>query len=487
MKNMTRFLPGFTHILCGRPPKSALAQLKPKLAHLRESTLSELSDLFDRWIPLGVLQPKSEKENSRERVYSLRTTFWGFLFQVLSPQTACREVVRKVQSYCSERELNLPSSSTSAYCQARQRIGIEDLQKIGEEVSEQIHKEVRQAQRWKGHEVRVIDGTGISMPDTEQNQRAFPQPGGQKEGCGFPVMLLVGCFCLASGALLHCVETTLKNHESGILRKFVGYLKKAEVVLCDRGYCSYANLGLLLNHQMDAVMRLHQRRKCDFRSGQTLGRYDRLVTWKKPQRQHGFSPEEWAQLPAELTLRMVRFFVQIKGFRTRKIDLVTTFTDPLQYTVEDLADLYFRRWSVELFFRDIKTTMKMETVRCLTPEMVRKEIQLFFIAYNLIRALMQHAATLYQRDLHRLSFKSTVDTVRQYCTALNATRKQPRKQQRIIDEMVLIIAEETVPLREHRSEPRAVKRRPKPYQLLTKPRGKMKVSRSRRNKGKNRR
>ncbi len=292
---------------------------------------------------------------------------------------------------------------------------------------------------------------------------------------------------MASGALLHCVETTLKNHESGILRKFVGYLKKAEVVLCDRGYCSYANLGLLLNHQMDAVMRLHQRRKCDFRSGQTLGRYDRLVTWKKPQRQHGFSPEEWAQLPAELTLRMVRFFVQIKGFRTRKIDLVTTFTDPLQYTVEDLADLYFRRWSVELFFRDIKTTMKMETVRCLTPEMVRKEIQLFFIAYNLIRALMQHAATLYQRDLHRLSFKSTVDTVRQYCTALNATRKQPRKQQRIIDEMVLIIAEETVPLREHRSEPRAVKRRPKPYQLLTKPRGKMKVSRSRRNKGKNRR
>ena len=143
MKNMTRFLPGFNHILCGRPPKSALAQLKQKLAHLRESTLSELSDLFDRWIPLGVLQPKSEKENSRERVYSLRTTFWGFLFQVLSPQTACREVVRKVQSYCSERELNLPSSSTSAYCQARQRIGIEDLQKIGEEVSEQIHKEVR--------------------------------------------------------------------------------------------------------------------------------------------------------------------------------------------------------------------------------------------------------------------------------------------------------------------------------------------------------
>ena len=162
---------------------------------------------------------------------------------------------------------------------------------------------------------------------------------------------------------------------------------------------------------------------------------------------------------------------------------MTTFTDPLQYTVEDLAELYYRRWSVELRFRDIKTTMKMETVRCLTPEMVRKEVQMFFIAYNLIRALMQHAATLYHRDLYRLSFKSTVDTVRQYCIALNATRKQ----QRIIDEMVLIIAEETVPLREHRSEPRAVKRRPKPYQLLTKPRWKMKVSCSRKNRGKNRR
>ncbi len=168
--------------------------------------------------------------------------------------------------------------------------------------------------------------------------------------------------------LLHCVETTLKNHESGILRKFVGYLKKAEVVLCDRGYCSYANLGLLLNHQMDAVMRLHQRHKCDFRSGQTLGRYDRLVTWKKPQRQHGFSPEEWAQLPAELTLRMVRFFVQIKGFRTRKIDLVTPLYRPPPIHRRGSGRSLLPPLVSGTVFSRHKTTMKMETYAALLPK-----------------------------------------------------------------------------------------------------------------------
>ena len=297
----------------------------------------------------------------------------------------------------------------------------------------------------------------------------------------------MGCFSLASGALLHWVETTLKCYEGGILKQLLPFFSKGDVILGDRGYCSYVNIALLQKQDAEAVMRLHQRRFCDYSEGKKLGPHDRLVTWQRPQRQSPFSKEQWAQLPASLTLRMVRIFVCVKGFRTQQIDLITTLIDPLEYTQEDLAELYFRRWAIELWFRDIKTSMKMESVRCRTPEMVLKEIQMFFIACNLIRGLMQQAAGLYLRDLHRLSFKGTVDTIRQYQNPLNATRRKPREQERIIDEMILLIAEETVPLREHRYEPRVVKRRPKPYPRMTKPRHVLKASLARKYANSNRR
>lgn len=485
MLNLERFLPGFNHILCGKSPKSALTQLQEKLGHLRHSTLSELADLFGKWVPSQFLESKESNENSRERIYSQNVTFWSFLSQVLSPGTPCREVVRKLQSYCSEKKLKVPGSNTASYCEARGRFALEDLQGIHEAVADEVEKRVNEQQLWKGHDVKVIDGTGISMPDTSENQKAFPQPGGQRKGCGFPVVKLVACFSLASGALLKWVETSLKSHESIILKEFIGFFKKGDILLTDRGFCSYANIALLVNQGVDAVMRVHQARKMDYRKGKKLSKYEQIIIWGKPKLQKGqrknWSAREWNALPDELTLRMIRVFIQVKGFRTRQVDLVTTLLDDDAYTSEDLAELYYRRWSVELYFRHIKTTMKMEVLRCKSPQMIRKEIQVFIIGYNLIRALMQEAASAYQRNLDRLSFKATVDTIRQFRSALNAKRNQPRNQQRIIDEMLLIIAEETVPLREHRVEPRAVKRRPKPYQRLTKPRHIFKVSESRKN------
>ena len=479
MLSNDRFLPGMNHILCGKPPKSALVQLKEKAEAFKDSSLSELSDLFSNLVPSKHLEAKARKENSRTRIYSLNVTFWAFLSQVLSPQGACLEAVRKVQSYCSKNKLPIPSSRTASYSEARSRMPVEDLNGIHKDIAKKAQGKVLEKQRWIGHDVKVIDGTGITLEDTPENQKAFPQPSNQSEGCGFPVMKVVACFCLASGTLLKWVETSLKSHESRILKSFLSLFGANDVVLADRGFTSYTNLSLILGRGSNAVMRAHQMRKVDYRKGKRLGRYDQIVTWRKPQRQKGWTKAQWAAFPDTLEIRTVRIFINVKGFRVRQYDLVTTLLDADVYTIDELAQLYFRRWAVELYFRHIKTTMGMERLRCKTPEMVRKELLMFIIAYNLIRALLQQAAHLHGKDADRLSFKGAVDTLRQFRHALCATRGRRKLQQGVIDDMLEVIASETVPLRMHRSEPRAVKRRPKNFQFLTKHRSKFKVSKSR--------
>jgi len=484
VKTNQPFLPGYNHILCGKPPKSALAQLNEKLAGLRQSSLSELSDLFGKLVPARYLQRKDEKVNSRERLYSQNVTFWAFLFQSLNPMGSCLEAVRKVQSYCSLRALPVPSSSTAGYCAARKRLAMDDLAGIHESVTESIQAAALDASRWKGFEVKVVDGTGISMADTAENQTDFPQPGNQKAGCGFPVVKLVACFSLASGALLNWVETSLKSHECRVFKTMLDFFSKGDLALADRGFCSYANFAMLARRGAHSVMRLHQARKIDYRSGRRLGKFDMIATWRRPVKVTGFTESELDELPETMEVRCVRVFVEIKGYRTRRLDIVTTLLDPCEHSKNDLAELYYRRWSVELYFRHIKTSMKMEHLSAKTPEMVRKQIAMFAIAYNLIRAAMQQAATIHSSDLDRISFKATVDTIRQYNSALNSTRDKPRIQKRIIEEMMANIAQGIVPLRENRVEPRAMKKRPKGYQYLTKPRHIFRESKTRKKYGK---
>ena len=485
MRNLQQFLPGMNHVLCGRPPKTSLAQMEAKLRSYRESSLSELMHIFGAWIPFSRLQPKGEKANSRQRDYSLAVTFWAFLWQVLTPRTPCLEVVRKVQSFCSELKLKIPGSSNVAYCKARRRLASKDIDAVRQCVLERVLAGVRQEQLWLGHQVKVVDGTGIKLADTSENQAEWPQPSGQRPGCGFPVMQIVGCFCMASGAIIDWVETALKCHECRIFRRMLHLFDQSDVVLGDRGFCSYANLALLVERGAHAVMRAHQMRQLDYRQGKGLGSYDRIVTWIRPRAPgSGWSRDDWDALPKQLRLRIVRIKVEIQGFRVHQYDLVTTLTDADIYTKDELAELYFRRWAVELFFRQIKTTMGMEKLRCRTPEMARKELRMHLIAYNLIRGLMQEAATQESTRLERVSFKGAVDTVRHFSNALNATKGKPRKQQRIIKEMLTIIGRATVPERKYRSEPRALKERPKPYPRLSSRRSVYVVPKSRRAKGK---
>ncbi len=441
------------------------------MAALRELSLCQLASVCEPWTPSKLLDPTTHGANSRQRSYPMSVTFWAFLTQVMSPGSPCREIVRKVQAWHATRRLPIPSSSTGAYCQARSRIPIESLRSVQSHTADELQRGVRSDQLWMGRHVKVVDGTGVSMPDTPENQEIWPQSSNQTEGCGFPIAKLVGCFCLSSGALLDLAEGNQHIHESQLFRKQFGLFNHGDVALTDRGFCSYSSIAELLSQGVDTVMRIHHKRPTDFRKGKRLGPKDRLVIWTKPQhRPKGFSKRLWAALPESLTLRMLHIQIEVPGFRTESIVVVTTLTDPIAYPAEELAKLYFRRWSVELFFRDIKITLGMDVLRCRTPDMVRKEIVLHVIAYNLVRGLMQQAAALYDVDLTRLSFKGSVDALRQWTDIFNAAHSKPNEQHRLFDQLMQIIAEDTVPYRPERSEPRVRKRRPKNYRLMTRPR-----------------
>jgi len=336
---------------------------------------------------------------------------------------------------------------------------------------------VAHAHLWLKRRVRVVDGTTVSMPDTPQNQLEYPQPSSQKPGCGFPQMRIVGIFSLASGALLDYAQSSIHVHESILLGQLMSTLEKGDILLADRGFCSFRAFHNLAHAGVDALLRLNGARKVDFRKGKKLGPNDRLIAWKKPVlRPKECTQEEFDALPDTMTLRHVRLIVSARGMRTQTITLVTTLLDPVAYPLEQLGELYCQRWGVELRFREIKIILGMDILRCQTPAMVDKEVRMHAVAYNLVRALMQEASIRHQVELPRISFKGTVDTLRQWSASFEATHGRPRKQKTLLDAMFELIAKDLVPLRPGREEPRAKKRRPKNYQLLTRPRREMKYS-----------
>jgi hypothetical protein len=257
-----------------------------------------------------------------------------------------------------------------------------------------------------------------------------------------------------------------KAHEIRLARRLLDWVDSGEIILADRGFCGWGLIALLARKKVDVVMRLHQHRK---HGGSRQ-------FWRKPQRLGTWSKREWAQLPNEIAVRIVRFRIEVPGFRTEHIVLATTLLEAQAYPDDEIAALYARRWSVELFFRDIKATLGLDVLRCLSPELIEKEAWLHAIAYNLVRALMIEAAWKHGVELERLSFKGTVDTLRQWAPLFTSPGVRANTALR---ELLRIIAADTVPLRPKRSEPRATKRRPKAYQWLTRPRHQMVVSPSR--------
>lgn len=468
MPNRTPFFKAFGPLLFGRPARRAIEKLQ------RFDSLQELYELFGHLFPERLLEPSAQGANSRERTFTAQVTFWAFVAQILNPGSSCREMVRRVDAWWQRStpgEVAL-SSSTSAYCQARARLDLDALELISGHLCWSLERNVLGEERWlAGRLVKIVDGTGLSMPDTAANQARWPQPTSQQPGCGFPMMKLVGLFSLSSGALLETATGNLHVHESVLFRALWDKLKPDDVILADRGFCSYATMAALQERGVDSVMRLHQMRRVDFRAGKALGPEDRLVVWEKPaQRTEAWSAQEFAVLPKTLTLRMIGLRVAAKGFRTRRVVLVTTLLEPALYPAAALRELYGERWSVELHFHQIKTLLAMDVLRCKSPELIQREVALHRIAYNLVRSLMQRSAHRLQVPLERISFKGSLDTLRHWSAVIAAAGETPRKQDQLIDQMLSVIARDLVPERPARSEPRAKKRRPKNFQLLTKPR-----------------
>ncbi|MCX7013259.1 MAG: IS4 family transposase [Candidatus Sumerlaeota bacterium] len=400
--------------------------------------------------------------------FSPSRVFWLFLSQVLSADRGCREALRQFLGWLA-LEGKTASSRTAAYCRARRRLRQQDLDETHERLVHQVRAGHLRRGLWFGRPVKVADGSGLSMPDTTQNQRAYPQAHGAKPGCSFPVMRVVAIFCLGTGVLIQIAKGALEVSERALFRSLWTLLEAGDVILTDRGFCGYAEFYFLLRRGVDCVMRNHQRRTVGLSLVQVLGPGDRLIRWHKSKSGPVWPDQAtWAALPQTLTLREIQFQVAVRGFRAETITVVTTLLDPDQFPADAFADLYRRRWSAELFLRDIKTTMGMDILRCKTPEMVDKELAIYLIAYNLVRLTMCEAAQKHNAPVERLSFKGTLSTIRSWApifAAVGATRRRA-----LWTSLLHYLAADRLPHRPNRLEPRARKRRPKNYQLLNKPR-----------------
>ena len=474
MPPVTPFFADFHRRLFGKAPLSGLQE---RLRHSSQvPSISHYQELFGKLVPQELLAAQKRGANSRQRFFSSSVTFWSFLGQVLEPGSSCRDALRRLNAWWQWRfpDRALPSHDTSAYCQARARLSESRLRRLCDHLGQQLEEQAGEDQLWLGRRVKIIDGTSVSMPDTAANQELWPQSSAQKPGCGFPLLKLLGVFSLQSGALLDLTISNQRRHDAQLARQLWPHFQAGDVVLADRGFCSFGDLAQLHSAEIEVVMRLHQARKTDFRRGKRLGPNDRLVVWTKPPPSTSrWTKEQLKTLPDTIQLRLVRYRIETPGCRCQEVILVTTLLDAHRFSAAQLAGLYFRRWGVELHFRQIKILLGMDVLRCLSPAMVCKELLRHLVAYNLIRALMQRASLIYHVPLGRLSFKGTLDSLHHFADAVHAAHAKPTRQRQLFDALVLTIAADQVPLRPNRSEPRVKKRRPKNYHLLTKPRHSM--------------
>jgi hypothetical protein len=389
----------------------------------------------------------------------------------------CKEVIRKLQSYASIKGSKIPSSSTASYCTARKKLDEHMLYEILEHTATQLDL-FPEAGLLANRRVIVVDGTGVSMPDTQLNQRVWPQSSLLKAGCSFPSARICACFSLQSGALLSYELGNKKTNELPLLRKQWGTFKPGDIFLGDKGFCSYFDIAELKKQKVDSVLTLA--RRTPVRATQCLkefGENDRLITWPRPKymKSLSYSKEQWELLPEKLMLRQIKVEVQYPGFRTQSFYIITTLLDPIKYPAKSIAELYYKRWDVELFFRDIKTTMGMDVLRCRTPEMIRKEIMMYFIAYNCIRRLMYEAAEEADIDVRIVSFKGSLQALRSWEAHLNQVQISTMERYRLVSDLYAAMTNVPIRQRPGRSEPRCVKRRPKNYQRMTAPRHEIKV------------
>jgi len=406
----------------------------------------------------------------RERLYTPLLTIWTFLYQVLAADQSCRAAVARLLAFLCVGGEGPGSAKTDPYCKARQRLPEKLLADLARTSGAQLQHQVPPTELLGGRPIKIVDGATVSMPDTPANQKAYPQQSGQKAGLGFPILRLVGLIGLSSGAVLDVALGPYQGKQTGetaLLRQLLDRLDRGDVLLGDAIFSNYWTIALLLERGVDLVSRHDGKRRVDFRQGQRLGRRDHVVLWHKPARPPWMSPELYDRLPETLRIRQQSVEVSQKGFRCRRLLLVTTLLDPQVYSREDLATAFRCRWHAELDLRSIKHVMQMDVLRCKSPAMVRKEIWMHLLAYNLIRTLMAQAAATVGVCPRDLSFKGTLQTLVAFAAAGWSC---PERSNDLYAAVLRAVATHRVNDRPDRVEPRAVKRRPKEHVYLNEPR-----------------
>ncbi|MCK5189460.1 MAG: IS4 family transposase [Methylococcales bacterium] len=397
----------------------------------------------------------------RSTVFTPLVTLRAFLFQVLSSTGSCKEAVAHVLMERIGLDYHANSMSTGPYCKARLRLQSSHLKEAVTSSGQVLHEQASKKWLWNGYRVMLVDGTTFLMPDTDSNQKTYPQQSAQKPGLGFPIVRMVGLLSLATGS---CVDYAIGPYqgkgtgETSLFSRLIQSLGKHDLLLADRYYTSYANFVLLTRQGTPLVFRQRSTVKSDFRRGKRLGAKDHIISTKKPKKKPVWmSDEAWAELPDEFLIR---------EFSVKGITYVTTLLDAKAHPKKSLAELYQQRWQIEVDFRTLKTHMGMEMLRCKTAEMVNKEIAVHLLAYNLIRANLARAACLNDKTPRYLSFMAAVQLMRNttsLCITLTGVALG-----RLIPALLMAITQTEIGQRKRPNQPRVIKRRPKGYSLMTK-------------------
>jgi len=410
---------------------------------------------------------------AEDAIFSTEIVLWAFLAQALrdGKGAACTQAVADIAVYLVQTGGRPPSGDTGDYCRARAKLDLSALRQLVRHVAEQLGAQSNEDWLWHARHAKLVDGFTFTMPDTPDNQQAFPQPSSQPPGVGFPIARACAVLSLATGCLHDLAVGPYAGKESGetaLLRQLLDGFQAGEVAVFDRYFCSFMMLGLLALRGVDVCARLHQRRQRNLRQARRLGPGDHLVMWVRPRRPAWMSEQTYATIPAALVLRQVEFVVSEPGKRPETITVVTTLTDPQAYSAVDIAELYNCRWNVELDILQIKHTLHLDHLRCKRPEMVLRELWVTLLAYNLIRKVIATAAAVHGKPPRRLGFTLACQKILSSWMLLATGACQETA---AIWRLTLKhIAANEVANRPGRIEPRVLKRRRHRYPLMTRPR-----------------
>ncbi|MCD0463181.1 IS4 family transposase [Roseiconus lacunae] len=461
--------------------------MKTLLIHGDPAVLTELTDSDDRLqskfrsaseLVREFLLPNAEVlticeelgHEFRDRVFNPMITVWMFVTQTISADKSCQKAVARLNAWRVASGLRKVSSETTSYCKARCRLPVALFERLLRWTATRCEEATDETWLFRGRVVEMVDGWTVTMADSKENQKAYPQMASQKPGCGFPIARMIGLFSLATGAINLTAMASYQGKQTGetsLLRSILEHILPGRILLADRYYASYWLLAMSERRNIDLVARAHHLRKIDFRRGLKQGYLDQIVAYHRPERPSWMSENEYNQYPTFILVRHLRYKVTRRGYRTREVTLATTLLDAELYSAAELASLYGRRWSVELHIRSLKTQMTMEHLRCQSPQMVRKEIHCHMIGYNLVRAAMLASALKFHLCPTRLSFTGAMQALEEFASCIRLRSGRSAEQW---ESLLETISELTVGHRPGRCEPRELKRRQKKYKLMQKPR-----------------